>query len=99
VTSSDASFPIAAMVRDADSHADRARLVLRVPDAIVASHGTEIQDACLEAGFKIGALYITVRSALLNATPDKQGRTPPEYVRNAEMWRRALFAMSLGAGR
>lgn len=92
----DPLFPVAEMIADAPDHARRAVLVLRTPDAVLVGHGAAIQDACLAAGFSVGAQYVVVRSALLNAMRTEKGELPPEYVRQAEFWRRGLAAIAGG---
>lgn len=93
----DARFPIVAMIEEADGQAARAVLVLRTPDAVLLGHGPAIQDACLAAGFGLGAQYVAVRIALLSAVRDRQGLIPAEYERNAETWRRGLVAFAAQA--
>ncbi len=68
--------PLIDLLAAADSDAQRALLLLRVPHAFVAGCGAELREVCRRAGFSAGAAFVAVREAYALAVLDGLGGNP-----------------------
>lgn len=89
-------FPIAREIVEASGPARRAAILLRVPDAIVLSHGDVLAAACRSCGFAMGVMFLDQRSAVLHARRGPDGRVPRHFLDTLEIW---LGGMAELAGR
>lgn len=80
----------------ADTNRDRARLLLRVPDAIMLSHASLFAGECRRRRFEAGWEFCIMRQALMSATRDEHGLLPELPARELEAWRVALSRFAAG---
>lgn len=93
---SDDDFPLAEQLEEAGSAAAMAALILRVPDAVLVTHGVHIEAACAALGFRLGAEFILARSVALHAVRDAHGLMPAALAERIELERVALSRLSAG---
>lgn len=91
-------FPVAGIILRCATHADRAAHLLRLPDDTIAAQAGQLREACTACGFDDGAGYVDVRSAVICATRDRDGRLPARLVAQLETWRAGMAALA-GGGR
>lgn len=72
----DGAFPPAAQIITAPSHARRAAIILRLPDALTFTHAEPLMAACRDTGFAAGAEFILIRSTAFSAVRQIDGRLP-----------------------
>lgn len=87
-------FPIARDIVSASSHARRAEILLRLPDAVVLSHGDVLAAACREAEFIMGVHFLTQRSAVLFANRGLDGQLPEHCTRTLTIWHRGMASIA-----
>lgn len=92
----DGLFPVARQILAAETSAACAVILLRVADDTLVTKGQVLREACLAAGFSLGAQYLDIRIAALTAVRDREGRLPEQHVRALEIWRRGLVALAHG---
>lgn len=93
----DAMFPPAEQIVDATCDADRAGLILRLPDAIVSDYLDALRDACVSVGFTVGAAYLTARAVSFSSVRRLDGSLPPDQQAMVESARSTLFEIAFGA--
>lgn len=79
-------FPLAAHLLNAEDDRARCAQLVRLPDCTVLSHGGVMAQACMEAGFGIGADYLQVRMAALTARRDGNGDLPAATTAQLRFW-------------
>lgn len=87
-------FPIAREIAEATSHARRAAILLRLPDAIVLSHGDALATACRSCDFAMGVMFLTQRSAVLHVRRGADGKVPEHFTQTLEIWLRGMTALA-----
>lgn len=87
-------FPLVEQIENAPSKRAMAQSLLRVPDAIVLSHGNALMAACRRARFNEGAQYLTMRQLALDAVRDRSGRLPDAVALPLENWRVSFAAFA-----
>lgn len=92
------TFPVITQLLDAGSHQERALQLLRLPDALVMSHGADIIAACRGVQFDAGAAFLLYRSTGLNLVRDAHGMLPEAQARELEAWRVAMSELVAGKG-
>lgn len=92
---SDALFPPAEQIIAMPTDAARARLILRLPDAIVHDQLGALMSACTEAGFALGAAYLTARAASFSATRRIDGTLPRGIAAQVDEFRHALVVLAI----
>lgn len=90
-------FWIARQILRADNHAQRAAILLRVPDIVITGKADVLTEACEACGFADGAAFIAVRVAVASANRDERGYLPIALVAQLERWRRGMVAIARGA--
>ncbi|MBJ3783389.1 hypothetical protein [Devosia sediminis] len=88
------NFFVVDQLLEAENNAVRAGLLLRLPDAVVASKVVQMQAACREVGFELGSDFLDVRLAHQSAMRDRQGNLPSPIVEQLEYWRRGMVAIA-----
>lgn len=91
-----ANFFVVDQIIEARTHAVRAGILIRLPDAVIAARAEQLQDGCTEAGFSIGSDYVAIRLAHQNAQRDRRGNLPGHITDQLEYWRRGMVAISEG---
>lgn len=89
----DALFPVARQLREASSHARRAQMLLRLPDALVLEKFDDLVEAARESGFAPGLTYLQLRFAALHAVRRPDGSLPEGPTRALAIWSNGLHAM------
>jgi hypothetical protein len=90
----DTMLPIIRQMLEAYTDEVRARILLRVPDAVLGKFRPVFEQACRRAGFDLGLAFIEIRRAEWHATRGTDGQqTNPLF---AEV--RAAFAEFAGVG-
>lgn len=90
----DAMFPPAAQIIAASCDADRAALILRLPDAIVSDHLTALCDACASTGFTVGAAYLTARAVSFSSVRRLDGSLALDMLSQIEDLRHAVMVVA-----
>lgn len=74
----DTMLPIIRQMLEADDDQVRARILLRVPDAVLGKFRPVFEQACRRTSFDLGLAFIDIRRAEWNATrgPDGQLTNP-----------------------
>lgn len=85
-------------IRTAKSGREIAAYVLRIPDAIVVTHGAQLQAECLRASppFAAAGVFISLREANLHLVRDAHGLVPTSFGLELEMWRETLSRFAAG---
>lgn len=90
------TLPLLAQLRHAATDADRAALLLRLPDVVVARDALLLSTICTAALFREGITYVACRSAVLAAVRDGEGLLPPEVAMPMTASRLRLVAIARG---
>lgn len=69
-------FHVAEQLLGAASAEERARILLRVPDSVVLQRHEALVEACYAVNFMLGAVFLDVKLAALNAVKMADGRLP-----------------------
>jgi hypothetical protein len=72
----DSMVPIIRQMHEAETDADRARLLLNVPDGVLAKYAGVFAAACRRAGFVGGESYVALRVSAFAAVRDDMGNLP-----------------------
>jgi hypothetical protein len=83
-------------VQEAGGGREIAGLLLRVPDAIVLSHGVQLMAECERKRFRAGATFLTYRAAALSAVRDVHGMLPASMGFELEAWRETFSRFAAG---
>ncbi len=94
----DTMLPIIRQMLDAEDDAARARILLNVPDLVLAKYRETFEQACRRARFDAGEEYITVRLATLLAVRDDMGNLPRELALAAKSYRAEMVIATGWAG-
>lgn len=87
-------FWVARQILRADTDADRARILLRLPDLLLTQKADVLREACQACDFNDGVHYIDVRSSVCSATRDAEGQLPPGQLAALEFWRRGMVSIA-----
>lgn len=87
-------FPPAAHLLNAESHAARAAMLVRLSDALVVTHGPVLEQACRGAGFATGAQFLQVRLAALLSRRDAAGALPVAPAGQLGFWTDFMTALA-----
>jgi hypothetical protein len=87
-------FWIARELLRTETDAERAAILLRVPDLVLWQKSQVLMEACEACGFNDGVRYITVRAAAASATRSPNGELPAATADQLEFWRRGLVAIA-----
>jgi len=87
-------FWITRQILRADDDAQRAGILLRIPDLVIAGRDKELIEACQACQFADGAAYVTVRAAVVSATRDETGQLPAEHADRLERCRCGMVAIA-----
>lgn len=87
-------FPPAEQIIAATCNAERAGLILRLPDAIVSDRLTELCDACTSTGFTVGAAYLMARAASFNSVRRLDGSLALNVLSHVEDLRHAVMVIA-----
>lgn len=79
---------------EARTHAERASILLRLSDAVIAAKVEHLQDACRETGFQAGVDFLSLRLAQHCATRTETGEMPKAIVEQLEYWRNGMVAIA-----
>jgi hypothetical protein len=95
---SDQVLHIIENIRASKSGREISGYLLRIPDAIVVTHGAQLQLECVagSAPFAAGAKFIAMREASLSAVRDAHGMLPDGIAFELEAWRHTLSNFSAG---
>lgn len=77
-------------IRQAGDGREIAGYIIRLPDALVASHGAQLQLECAEQTFAAGVTFLQLREAALHAVRDAHGLIPHSIGVELELWRHTL---------
>lgn len=83
-------------IRTAGSGREIAGYVLRIPDAILFTHGAQLQAECVAGKFAAGAVFLRQREAILHAVRDAHGLIPEHLTLELESWRATLSFYAAG---
>lgn len=84
-------FAPASQIRTAADDHERARILLQLPDTIIADYAEPLRLACVAAKFEAGCQFLFIRVSALSAVRDRSGRLPDKEANRLEQWR-AHFA-------
>ena len=88
----DNMLPIIRQMHDADGDAVRARLLLNVPDLILAKYRSVFCGACRRAQFDLGEAYVLLKVDAMQAVRDDLGNLPQDKALALRDLRAALVA-------
>ena len=91
-----AEFHVAGLIRTAASAEERARILLRAPDALVFQQTSQILRACFEVQFALGMQFVEVRVAAMCARRQPDGELPPRDAAQVEMYRGLVHHLAKG---
>ena len=86
----DPMMPVARRLLEAGSDRDRAAMLLRLPDAIMASEADALSEACRTAGFHHGVSFVEMRANALHRVRDAHGLLPEPVAVELEAYRLGL---------
>lgn len=86
--------PLAASIVRASSHARRADIVLRLPDAVLLVHAEALMEACRVVGFEVGASFLAHRLLSLHSPRRADGRLLEGHESSLAIWRNGLAAVA-----
>lgn len=89
-------FPVATMLEAAQTVPALAALLLRVPDALILSHGLELEMACGALDFLPGAEWLLERGNALHQVRDAHGLVPAGTATRLEALRENLSRLAAG---
>jgi len=87
-------FPPAEQIIGMKDDAERAALILRLPDAIIHGKLGELCEASVEAGFTLGSAYLTVRAASFSAVRRLDGSLPADIQAQVDDLRHAMMVVA-----
>jgi len=87
-------FHVAGLIRTAASAEERARILLRVPDAIMLQMADELQRACDETQFALGRAFVDVRVATLSAMRQPDGELPAARAEESTFYRGLMRSLA-----
>ena len=90
----DGLFWVARQILRADTDAERAAILLPLPDLLLTQKADVLREACEACSFEDGARYIAVRSATCSATRDEHGELPSGQLASLEFWRRGMVSIA-----
>lgn len=90
-------FHVAGLIRTAASAEERARILLRAPDALVWQKTSEILRACDEVQFALGMQFVEARVAAMCAMREPGGELPQLTLALVEFYRGLMVGLGGGA--
>lgn len=87
-------FHVARLIRTAASAEERARILLRAPDALLFQQTSEILRACHDTQFVLGMQFVETRVAALCAMRDANGRLPARPRDQVELYRGLVCSLA-----
>ncbi|MCK9514340.1 MAG: hypothetical protein M0R28_24345 [Pigmentiphaga sp.] len=87
-------FPPAEQIIGMATDAERAALILRLPDAIIHDRLGELCEASVEAGFTLGSAYLTVRAVSFSAVRRLDGSIPADIQAQVDDLRHAMMVVA-----
>lgn len=87
-------FPPAEQIIGMKTDAERAALILRLPDAIIHDRLGELCEASVEAGFTLGLAYLTVRAVSFSAVRRLDGSLPTDIQAQVDDLRHAMMVVA-----
>ncbi|WP_131798364.1 hypothetical protein [Devosia elaeis] len=91
---SDTLFPPAEQIIAMATDAERAGLILRLPDAIVHEKIAELCEACVAVGFTVGAAFLTARAASFSSARRIDGGLALDVMAHLEDLRHAMMVIA-----
>jgi hypothetical protein len=92
----DEGFFVATEILEASSHARRAQILLRLPDALLLEKEAAVVEACQLSGFKMGLLFIGIRITALSAVRLPDGQLPEHTRATLALWHNGMTALAAG---
>ncbi|RWK12516.1 hypothetical protein [Mesorhizobium sp.] len=86
----DTMLPMLRQLYDADGDRSRADILLRMPDSVMLKYRGSIVECCRRASFEVGLAFVDMRTSILLAVRDENGRVPEDRTAMAERYRIAL---------
>lgn len=86
-------------LREAKSHAERAQILLSLPDAITLEHADRLATVCAQARFQAGVDFLAVRVAAMQANRDAHGLLPRSIGIELDAWRVAFSEVAAAKGK
>lgn len=83
-------------LQQAGSGQEIAGYLIRVPDAIVLSHGVQMQAECARHIFAAGVSFLNLRQSALQSVRDAHGLLPTWMGVEIELWRHTLSRYAAG---
>jgi len=87
-------FPPAEQIIGMETDAERAALILRLPDAIIHDKLGELCEASVEVGFSLGSAYLTVRAVSFSAVRRLDGSLPADIQAQVDDLRHAMMVVA-----
>lgn len=87
-------FWVARQILRSNTDAERAAILLQLPDLLIAQKTDVLREACEACGFDDGIGYIAVRAATSSATRDEYGQLPADKLDQLERWRCGMAALA-----
>lgn len=94
----DSMVPIIRQMHEAETDAVRARLLLNLPDGVLAKYAGVFASACRRARFDAGEEYVALRVAAFAAVRDDCGNLPRLLALSLRDARAAMIAATGAAG-
>ncbi|WP_192384755.1 hypothetical protein [Mesorhizobium silamurunense] len=93
----DTMLPMLRQLYDADGDRARADILLRMPDSVMLKYRGSIVECCRRACFEVGLAFVDLRTSILLAVRDADGRVSEDLTIVAERYR-AVMAEFARAG-
>jgi hypothetical protein len=85
-------LPMLRQLHDADGDHARADILLRMPDSVMLKYRAAIVESCRRASFEVGLAFVDLRTSILLAVRDADGRAPADLTDIADKCRDSLAA-------
>src|SRR5690606_19676895 len=90
----DGLFWITRQILRATDNAQRAGILLALPDRVLVTRPEELTEACDACAFGDGGDFIAVRAAAACANREADGQLPAALAEQLERWRRGMVAIA-----
>lgn len=87
-------FWITRQILRANDDAQRASILLSIPDLVLVNRADELKEACGACQFADGVTFIDVRVAATCANRDEKGLLPADKAAQLERWRCGMAAIA-----
>ncbi|TIR00847.1 hypothetical protein [Mesorhizobium sp.] len=94
----DTMLPMLRQLYDADGDRARADILLRMPDSVMLKYRGSIEECCRRASFEVGLAFVDIRTSIMLAVRDAQGRAPADLADVADKCRDSLAAFVRQSG-